>query len=64
MDTQIGEAAAGTPSRRDGKSMVDDLTHKAAELLQRAVDAVKSVFNRSPSAEATTRAAPAPSMSV
>jgi hypothetical protein len=63
MDAQIGEAAANTPSRRDGKSMVDDLTQKAAELLQRAVDAVKSTFGRSQSAEATSRAAPAPVMS-
>jgi hypothetical protein len=29
-----------------------------------AVDALKSAFNRSPSAEAATRAAPAPSMSI
>jgi hypothetical protein len=64
MDAQIGEAAGGTPSRRDGKSMMDDLAQRAAELLHRAVDAVKSAFNRSPSAEAATRAAPAPSMSV
>jgi hypothetical protein len=62
MDAQIGEAAAGTPSRRDGKSMVDDLAEKAAELLQRAVDAVRSTFGRSQSAEATSRAAPAPAM--
>jgi len=64
MDAQIGEAAGGTPSRRDGKTMMDDLAHKAAELFQRAVDAAKSLFNRSPSAEAATRAAPAPSMSI
>jgi hypothetical protein len=64
MDAQIGEAAGGTPSRRDGKSMMDDLAQRAAELLQRAVDAAKSFFNRSPSAEAATRAAPAPSMSI
>ena len=64
MDAQIGEAAGGTPSRRDGKSMMDDLAQRAAELLHRAVDAVKSAFNRSRSAEAATRAAPAPSMSV
>ena len=62
MDAQIGEAAAGTPSRRDGKSMVDDLAQKAAELLHRAVDAVRSAFGRSQSAEATSRAAPAPAM--
>jgi hypothetical protein len=64
MDAQIGEAAVGTPSRRDGKSMMDDLAQRAAELLQRAVDAAKSFFNRSPSAEAATRAAPAPSVSI
>jgi hypothetical protein len=64
MDAQIGKAAGGTPSRHDGKSMMDDLAQKAAELLHRAVDAVKSAFNRSPSAEAATRAAPAPSMSI
>ena len=60
MDAQIGEATANTPSRRDGNSMVDDLAQKAAELLHRAVDAVKSAFGRSQSAEATSRAAPAP----
>ena len=40
------------------------LAQKAAELLQRAVDAAKSFFNRSPSAEAARHAAPAPSMSI
>jgi hypothetical protein len=62
MDAQIGEAAASTPSRRDGKTMVDDLAEKAAELLHRAVDAVKSTFGRSQSAEAASRAAPAPAI--
>jgi hypothetical protein len=63
MDAQIGEAAASTPSRRGGKTMVDDLAQKAAELLDRAVDTVRSAFGRSQSAEATSRAAPAPAMS-
>ncbi len=63
MDAQIGEAAGGTPSRRDGKSMIEDLAKRAAELIQRAVDAVKSAFSRQPAAEAAARAAPAPSMS-
>ena len=64
MDAQIGEAAAGMPSRRDGKNMIDDLAQKAAELLHRAVGAVRSAFNRSPSADVASRAAPAPSMSI
>ena len=63
IDAQIGEAAARTPSRRDGKNMVDDLAEKAAELLHRAVETVRSAFGRSQSAEATSRAAPAPAMS-
>ena len=63
LDAEIGEAARGTPSRRDAKTMVDDLAQKVADLLRRAVDTVKSVFTRSPAAETATRAAPAPSMS-
>jgi hypothetical protein len=63
MDAQIGEAAGRTPSRRDGKTMLDDLAQKAAELLHRAVDTVRSAFGRSPSTEAISRAAPAPAMS-
>ena len=31
FDAEIGEAASSTPSRRDGKSMVDDLAKHAAE---------------------------------
>ena len=63
MDAQIGEAVGSTPSRRDGKSMIEDLAKHAAELIQRAMDAVKSAFSRQPVAEAGARAAPAPSMS-
>jgi hypothetical protein len=63
MDAEIGEAAGNIPSRRDAETMVDDLAQKAAELLRRAVDTVKSVFTRSPAPETATRAAPAPSMS-
>jgi hypothetical protein len=61
MDAEIGEAAASTPSRNDGRSMFDDLAKKAAELLQRAVDAVKATF--AGSATATPQPAASPSMS-
>jgi hypothetical protein len=64
IDARIGEASANMPSRRDGKSMIDDLAQKAAELLSRAADAVRSAFNRGPTGDAATRAAPAPSMSL
>ena len=63
IDAEIGQAAAITPSRADGRRMIDDLAEKAAETLHRAVEAVKSAFNRSPSADAASRPAPAPSMS-
>jgi hypothetical protein len=62
MDAEIGKAAANTPSRYEGKTMMDDLAQKAAELLQRAIDAVKAAFGRSPSTAAG--AAPSPSMSM
>jgi hypothetical protein len=61
MDAEIGEAAASTPSRNDGRSMFDDLAKKAAELLQRAVDAVKAAFTGSPTA--TSQPTASPSMS-
>jgi len=61
MDAEIGEAAASTPSRNDGRSMFDDLAKKAAELLQRAVDAVKATF--AGSATATPQPTASPSMS-
>jgi hypothetical protein len=63
LDAEIGEAARSTPSRRDAKTMVDDLAQTAADLLRHAVDTVKSVFTRSPAAETAAHAAPAPSMS-
>ncbi|PPQ34124.1 hypothetical protein CCS01_12120 [Rhodopila globiformis] len=62
LDAQIGEAAGKTPSSRDGMSKLDDITKQLAEIFQRAVDGVKSVFNRSAGAEATSRPSPSPSM--
>jgi len=49
MDREIGQAAGELPSRRDGKTMLEDLSKQAAELLQRAVDNIKHLFNRNPS---------------
>ena len=61
MDQELGEAASQTPSRRDGKSMVDDLAKAASELFSRAVDGLKSMFSRTPNAEASSRPGPSPS---
>jgi hypothetical protein len=44
MDKEIGSAASDIPSRRDGKTMLDDLSKQVAEMLQRAVDSVKNLF--------------------
>jgi hypothetical protein len=49
MDREIGADASEIPSRRDGKNMLEDLSGQVAELLQRAVDSVKNLFNRGPS---------------
>ncbi len=54
MDKEIGTAAKDLPSRRDGKSMMEDLSKQVTEMLQKAVDSIKSVFTGRPS----DRAAP------
>jgi hypothetical protein len=59
MDAEIGKAASIIPSKQDGKSVVDDLGDKLREILNRAVEAVKSVFT--PSAERNARASANPS---
>ncbi len=56
LDAEIGKAASATPSKNEGRSMMKDLGKQAAELLQRAVDAVKSAVQRPPAS-----ASPSPS---
>jgi hypothetical protein len=53
MDKEIGQAASELPSRRDGKTMLEDLSKQVAELLQRAADNVRNFFRRSPSPNAS-----------
>jgi hypothetical protein len=61
LDAEIGKAASIIPSRQDGKNVMDDLGEKVREILDRAVNAVKSVFT--PSAEKGARASAGPSPS-
>ncbi len=60
LDAAIGRSAAETPGAKDGKSLIDELGEKAAELARRAVDAVKAIFTRTPGAEQTA-SGPSPS---
>ena len=48
LDAQIGEAAGTTPSRKEGRSALEDLAEKAAEIISRAVDKVRAAFTNSP----------------
>jgi hypothetical protein len=59
LDAEIGEAAGSAPSRREGKNMIDDISKQAGEIIQRALDAVKSFFT-SPGLQAS-RPGPSPS---
>lgn len=61
LDAEIGKATSIIPSKQDGKSVVDDLGDKLKEILDRAVNAVKSAF--APSAERNARASAGPSPS-
>lgn len=57
----IGEATERIPGRTPGKSAMDELSEKMAELLNRAVQGVRSMFNREATQE--QRASPSPGMS-
>ena len=61
VDAEIGNAASMLPSRSDGKSVMDDLGDKLKQVLDRAMEAVRSVFT--PSAERAARASASPSPS-
>jgi len=50
LDAQIGEATGSTPGRKEGKSALEDLAEKAAEVIARAVDKVRAAFSNSPRA--------------
>jgi hypothetical protein len=59
LDAEIGEAAGNAPSRREGKTMLEDVSKQAGEIIQRAVDAVKSVFVKT-AAPSASAAGPSP----
>jgi hypothetical protein len=60
LDAEIGEKAESTPSRREGKTSLEDISKQAAEIIQKAVEAVKSYFTpKGP--ENTNRPGPSPS---
>lgn len=48
LDAQIGEAAGSTPGRKEGKSALEELAEKAAEVIAKAVDKVRAAFSNSP----------------
>ena len=58
------EAAEKIPGRTPGKSALDEMAEKVAELLHKAADKVKSFFGRDVNADATQQARPSPRMSM
>jgi hypothetical protein len=60
LDAEIGENAESTPSRREGKNALEDISKQAAEIIQKAVESVKSFFNPQ-GPENTSRPSPSPS---
>lgn len=60
LDAQVGKAASETPNRKDGKSQMEELGEKAAQLASKAVEAVKAAFKRIPGSEQRPSAGPSP----
>ena len=46
IDAEIGEVAGAVPHKQDGKSLTAELADKAAELVQRAVEALRAALGR------------------
>ncbi len=61
LDAEVGKAASETPSRKDGKSQMEELGEKAAELASKAVEAVRAAFKRTPGPEHQPSAGASPS---
>lgn len=60
LDAQIGEAAVQVPARQEGKSVMDDLGQKVAELVRRATEAIRSALEGGPRASASASSSPSP----
>lgn len=60
LDAQIGEAAGQVPARQEGKSVMDDLSQKVAELVRRATEAIRSAIQGGPRASASASSSPSP----
>ena len=50
LDAQVGEATGSIPGRKEGKSALEELAEKAAEVIAKAVDKVRAAFSNSPRA--------------
>lgn len=60
LDAEVGKAASETPGRKDGKSQMEELGEKAAELAHKAIEAVKAAFRRTPAVEQGPAASASP----
>lgn len=59
LDGQVGEAAATTPGKTEGKSALEHLSDKAREIVDKVLEKIRSLFRHD--ADANSRAAPSPS---
>ena len=63
LDAEIGGAAGATPDREEGATLASRLGERAAEIVRRAVEAVKALFGRGAAATADAGDGPRPSPS-
>ena len=60
LDAQIGEAGAQVPARQEGKSIVEELGQRVADLVRRATEAVRSVLQGEPRQAPVSSSGPSP----
>ena len=61
-EESLGEAMSKIPGKQSGKSALDEMAEKLAEVLRAAVDRIKHIFQPA-AAQAQQQARPGPSMS-
>ncbi|MFK4046866.1 hypothetical protein ACI2KH_18065 [Roseomonas mucosa] len=62
LDAQIGEAASQVPARQEGKSVMEELGQRVADVVRRATEAVRTALQGEPRASAPASSSPSPGL--
>jgi len=53
LDAELGKGAAELPGKKEGTSMLEEMSEKAREIVKKAIEAIAKLVNPSPRASAS-----------